>query len=255
MAGMTTKVVRLPYQWIGRFVALLRRWEFWLFFAGASLLAGALWWWSGPLAALLAQASQLRSWILEFGPLAPLVYIVVFSLQILLAPLPGQFMGVMGGYLFGVLLGSLYSISGLMLGAGLAMLLGRRFGRPLVQRFFSAAEVALWEKKLRTRSPFTWWLLFVFPVPDLIFYVAGLSSVPLRVLLVTLLAGRGLGLLVANLLGFWTAHLTPEWILVKWAAIGILALLAYFSQRRLRLWVLLGARRARRWSRGRASAT
>jgi uncharacterized membrane protein YdjX (TVP38/TMEM64 family) len=154
MAGGTTKVVRLPYQWLGHLVALLRRWEFWIFVAGASLFVVALWWLSGWLVALLVQAGELRAWILDFGPLAPLIYMGVFSLQILLAPLPGQFMGVMGGYLFGVLLGSLYSISGLMLGAGLAMTLARRFGRPLLNRFFDPAQVALWEKKLRMRSPF-----------------------------------------------------------------------------------------------------
>jgi hypothetical protein len=76
----------------------------------------------------------------------------------------------------------------------------------------------------------------------------------MRVLLLTLLAGRGLGLLLANLLGSWTAHLTPEWILVKWAVIGVLAVLAYLYQRRLRLWVLLGARRIRRWQRTRMAA-
>lgn len=129
------------------------------------------------------------------------------------------------------------------------MVLGRRLGRPLLERFFLPSQIALWEKKLRMRSSLTWWLLFLFPVPDLIFYVAGLSSVPLRWLLLVVVTGRGLGLLIANILGHWTAHLAPEWVLVKWAVIGVLGAFVYLYQRPLRLFVLVNGRRLRRWRR------
>jgi uncharacterized membrane protein YdjX (TVP38/TMEM64 family) len=181
-----------------------------------------------------------------------LVYIGVFSLQILIAPLPGQFMGVMGGYLFGVLLGSLYSITGLIVGAGLAIWLARRFGRPLLERFFDPVQLAEWEKKTRTRSGFTWWLLFLFPVPDVIFYVAGLSSTSLRTLLIALIAGRGLGLFLANTMGHWTANTAPEWVLAQWVIVGLLASIVYLYQRRVRLLALVAARRMRHWSRRRS---
>jgi uncharacterized membrane protein YdjX (TVP38/TMEM64 family) len=208
-----------------------------------------VWWVSEPFCTMLARIGNLRDWILAFGATAPLVYIGVFSLQILIAPLPGQFLGVMGGYLFGVMLGSLYSITGLALGAGLAIWLGRRFGRPLLERFFEAQQLAYWEKKMRTRSGFTWWLLFLFPVPDVIFYIAGLSSTSLRTLLIALIAGRGLGLFLANTMGHWTATGTPQWVLGQWAVVGLLAGFIYLYQRRVRLLALVTARRVRHWSR------
>src|SRR5688500_15332719 len=114
---MTTKVSKAPIPGLTQLAGLHKRREFWLLLSGGALLSLLLWWISEPFAAMLAQISVmlahiggLREWILTFGPLAPLAYIGVFSLQILIAPLPGQFMGVMGGYLFGVLPGSLYSI-------------------------------------------------------------------------------------------------------------------------------------------------
>lgn len=245
----STKVSKQPYVAGWRAFVHWRRWELWAVVAGSAALVLAIWWLSDPLTRLLDRGDDLRRWILGFGPLAPIVYVAVFALQVLIAPLPGHFMGVMGGYLFGVLPGSLYSIAGLTAGAGLAMILARTFGRPLLDRFFEPDQISSWEKKLRVRSPFTWWLLFIFPVPDLIFYVAGLSSVSLRSLLLALLAGRGLGLLIANVLGYWTAHLAPQEVLIKWAIIGAIGVLAYFYQRRLRLMVLLSARRMRRWGR------
>jgi uncharacterized membrane protein YdjX (TVP38/TMEM64 family) len=248
---MTTKVSKASSLGFTQLAAIYRRREFWLLLAGGALLGLLLWWLSEPFAAMMAHIGNLREWILTFGALAPLVYIGVFSLQILIAPLPGQFLGVMGGYLFGVLPGSLYSITGLALGAGLAIWIARRFGRPLLERFFDAEQLALWEKKMRTRSGFTWWLLFLFPVPDVIFYAAGLSSTSLRTLIVALIAGRGLGLFLANSMGHWSATSTPQWVMAQWVTVGLLALFVYFYQRRVRLVALVTARRMRRWSRGR----
>jgi uncharacterized membrane protein YdjX (TVP38/TMEM64 family) len=256
---MTTKVSKVYPLWftrlgLARLATLHKRWEFWLLLGGVALIAILLWWVSEPFGAMLARIGNLRDWILTFGAAAPLVYIGVFSLQILIAPLPGQFLGVMGGYLFGVLLGSLYSITGLAVGAGLAIWLARRFGRPLLERFFDVQQLAHWEKKMRTRSGFTWWLLFLFPVPDLIFYVAGLSSTSIRTLLIALIAGRGLGLFLANTMGHWTAIGTPQWVLGQWVVVALLAGFIYLYQRRVRFVALVTARRVRHWSRRRGVA-
>lgn len=254
---MTSKEVKAPSLWLVRLAALYKRPEFWLSVIGGALLVTLLglltWWLSEPFGIMLARVGNLRDWILTFGAMAPVVYIGVFSLQILIAPLPGQFLGVMGGYLFGVMLGSLYSIVGLTMGAGLAIWLARRFGRPLLERFFDPLQISLWEKKMRTRSGFTWWLLFLFPVPDVIFYAAGLSSTSLRTLIIALLAGRGLGLFLANTMGHWTATSSPEWVIGQWVVVGLMAAFIYLYQRRVRLVALVTARRVRRWSRRNAA--
>jgi uncharacterized membrane protein YdjX (TVP38/TMEM64 family) len=229
----------------------MRRREPWLIAATAAAAFALAWLLYEPVAMLLAKAFDARNWILSFGSLAPLVYILLFSAQILVAPLPGNFLGVIGGYLFGVVLGTLYGIVGLTIGAGLAMLIARRFGRPLLERFFSAEELRSWEKKLSMKSPLLWTLLFVFPVPDLVFYAAGLSSVPLRTLMLAVIVGRGFGLIFANAVGYWSLHLSPEWVAVKWAVIAFLGVIVYVNQRRIRLLMLLSTRRVQRWMRRR----
>jgi uncharacterized membrane protein YdjX (TVP38/TMEM64 family) len=226
---------------------MLKRGEFWLGAAAIIGLGFLLWLVSEQLLALIEQAALARSLITTFGPLAPLVYIGLFAAQILIAPFPGQFMGVMSGYLFGMFWGSLYSI------AGLAMGIARRYGQPLVDRFFGAGQVRQWEHKLRMRSPVTWGLMFVLPVPDLVFYVAGLSRVPFGQLLLAVITGRSLGLILANIFGNLSASLPPEWVLVKWLVVLVAALFAYRYQRAIRFWVLISVRRlqqiSRRWRR------
>ncbi len=243
------KAPKMSSSWLMQFAQWPKRREFWLFLGSALLSFVLLWWMREPFASLLAQIGDVRAWILTFGAMAPLVYIAIFSLQIIIAPIPGQFLGVMGGYLFGPLLGPIYSITGLMVGAGLAIWLGRRFGRPLLERFLSPEQLSYWERKLQVRSGFTWWLLFLFPVPDVIFYIAGLSSTSLRTLLIALIAGRGLGLLFATTMGHWSATLSPQWVMAQWITMAFLGGVIFFYQRRVRLLTLLTARRMRTWSR------
>ena len=64
----------------------------------------ALWW---LLSRLLSNAQELREWVLGFGTLAPVAFILLEAAQVLIAPLPGQVVEAVGGYLFGVWKGTL----------------------------------------------------------------------------------------------------------------------------------------------------
>ncbi len=225
---------------------LLGAWHFWGVLALLALGALLFYQYGDSLVRFVDRGDDLRAWIESFGPWAPLAYIGIFTAQIVLAPLPGHFLGIAAGYVFGGGWAFLYSIVGLTLGAAIAMTIGRRLGRPLLQRYFSEAEIRRWERKLRVRSPVTWVLLCIFPVPDLVMYVAGLTSAPMRRLLPAIVAGRGIGLLVATTLGGWSARLPAEWVLAKWLALAALALVIGLYQRRIRLAMYLASRRVRR---------
>jgi hypothetical protein len=49
----------------------------------------------------------------RYGVLAPLVFIVIQALQVIIAPIPGDVTGVLGGFAFGQWLGFFYSTIGL----------------------------------------------------------------------------------------------------------------------------------------------
>lgn len=225
---------------------ILQQREILLALVAVVAIAVIFWAVSEQLTYLLHQGDLARSWVKSFGLWAPLAYISLFALQIIVAPVPGQFLGVMGGYIFGVFLGALYSITALTIGAIVTMLLARRLGRPALARFFDEEQLRLWERKLYMRSPVNWGLLFVFPVPDLVFYLAGLSSIPLIRLVPSVIVGRSIGLIFASIAGGLTAYLPPEWVLVKWAFLLMVGLLLYRHERKLRLFLLLGVRRLER---------
>jgi uncharacterized membrane protein YdjX (TVP38/TMEM64 family) len=206
-----------------------------------------------PLRSAMATAEDIRAWLISLGPLAPAGYFLFYTAQIVFAPLPGSFLSVFGGYLFGFWWGLLLSLAALALGVSIAVYISRRFGRSLLERFFPREELLKWERKLSLRSPIPWFVLFLFPVPDTAVYIAGLSSLSLRVLLPAILIGRGANIALGIAIGNASNVLPPEIVVVKWIVLFMVGGIALRFQRPIRYWVLVNARRARRTLRPRST--
>ena len=69
----------------------------------------------------------------QFGVVAPLVVIGLIAAEVIIAPLPGGWLAIATGYLFGSALGSLYAYIGNVLGATIAFELARALGQPFVR--------------------------------------------------------------------------------------------------------------------------
>ena len=190
-------------------------------FLVAALIAaagGALWRWREPLWALFRDQEHVRGWVAGFGPWGPLVSVALNVAQVLVAPIPGQFVGVMNGYLYGVWWGTLYSMVGLLVGTALAMALARRFGRPLVERLVNPERLARWDRITRRRGPLFFFLIFLTPsLPDdIVCFLIGLSSLAVPRMIVLALIGRLPGVFVSCWLGAYSAGL-PWW---AWIPLG-----------------------------------
>ena len=83
----------------------------------------------------------LKHTLREWGVLAPVIFIGLQALQVVIAPIPGELNGILGGYLFGqwaaLFYSTLfYSTIGLTLGSVAAFAVGRwlgtRYGQKLV---------------------------------------------------------------------------------------------------------------------------
>lgn len=211
-----------------------------------SAVMAAVWLLRDPLRNMMATADDVRAWLISLGPLAPAGYFAFYAAQIVFAPLPGSFMTVFGGYLFGFWWGLLLSLAALCLGVSVAMWIARRFGRGLLERFFPREELVKWERKMSLRSPIPWFVMFLFPIPDTAVYIAGLSSLSLRVLVPAILIGRGANVALGIAIGNASSVLPAEIVIAKWMALFLVGGIALRYQRLIRYWILTGARRARR---------
>ncbi len=155
-------------------------------------VSAALWYWREPVWQFFNNQERVRTWIRGFGPWAPMVSIALNAAQVLAAPLPGQIIGIANGYLYGLWLGTLYSMIGLIVGRALAMLLGHWLGRPLVERLVRPEQLAKWDGIAHRRGAMFFFLVFLLPFlpDDVVCFLVGLSPLPiLRMSVLSALGG------------------------------------------------------------------
>jgi uncharacterized membrane protein YdjX (TVP38/TMEM64 family) len=146
---------------------------------------------------------RLNDFIASFGPYSPLAFIGLQILQILMAPIPGEFTGFIGGYLFGIGLGFIYSSIGLTLGSLSAFLISRRLGLPFVRRFVGQEIMDKFDYLMEHKGAFFSFVFFLIPgMPkDYFCYLLGLSPMHLLTFFVISSVGRIPGTLLLTMQG------------------------------------------------------
>ena len=196
--------------------------------------------WGGPLWSTFTDRDRLEGLVQRWGAWGPLVIIVLQVLQTLLAPVPGQVIGFVGGYLYGIGLGTAYCMAGTLLGTLLSLFLVRRYGRPMVLRLADDETVARLDEWLgkRTlnsrRGELLLFLIFLFPFTpsDVANLVAGLTALPIARIMLLSAVGRFPGVLVPVLIGAGSVQLTPwQWVILIAGSIAAALLFLRYGER------------------------
>ena len=153
--------------------------------------------------AFLTDAPALRAFIRQYGFWAPLVLVVLQAVQVVVAPIPGQLLAVVAGYLFGAWWGTLYNVIGITIGSTVAFWLSRRFGRAYVEDIVHEEALATFDAISDDYARPTLLVLFLVPgLPDdALCFVGGLTAVPIRQLVVLAVVGRTPAFFLANVVG------------------------------------------------------
>lgn len=202
-------------------------------------LRDPLWAWLAPYYDFFTDKDRVKSAIKAAGHLAPLVFIAIQGLQVILAPIPGEATGFLGGYLFGVPLGLLYSTIGLILGSTVAFLLGHWLGKRFVNRLVSPETMQRFDFLMERQGALAAFIFFLIPgfPKDYLSFILGLSPMDLRVFLVVCTLGRIPGTLMLTLQGaqvhkgnYWTSF-------ILLGVCVVLAGLAYYFRETLYIWI------------------
>ncbi|HHY27059.1 MAG TPA: TVP38/TMEM64 family protein [Desulfitobacterium dehalogenans] len=203
------------------------------------LVIGPLLYWSWPYLTLLSDPDQVREIIIRSGTWGPLVFIFLQIVQILIAPIPGQVIGVIGGFLFGPFLGLLYTMLGATIGFTLVFILARKLGRPFVERFVDRKNIERFDHLSEEKGAWVFFFIFLLPAfpDDLIAFIAGLTTIPIRTLVLISVAGRLPGYAVLAFMGNGLALENLNPVVVTIAALIIIFVLAWWKRGWLRKFV------------------
>src|SRR4030043_1683090 len=152
---------------------------------------------------LLHDRQQLKGFIRSFGAYSPLAYIFLQIIQVVVAPIPGGAIEFLGGYLFGVQAGFIYSMIGLTLGSWLAFSLARIFEKIAVEKFVSERTRKKFDYLVEHQGVILSFILFLIPgfPKDALCYILGLTPMHLGIFLIISTIGRIPGTLMAILQG------------------------------------------------------
>ncbi|MDE7010033.1 MAG: VTT domain-containing protein [Oscillospiraceae bacterium] len=148
------------------------------------VLSGLVCWFAGrPLIRFMNQPELFRQWVDQQGLWAPVAFVGMVVLQVVVAIIPGEPLEIAAGYAFGALEGTLLCILGTWIGGLMVFLLVRRFGTRAVEVFFPLEK--LHELRfLKNEKKLTFWVFIVFFLPgtpkDVLCYFVGLTKLPLR---------------------------------------------------------------------------
>lgn len=95
-----------------------------------------------PMIRLAEDPDAFRNWVDGYGILGRFLFIGMVVLQVVVAFIPGEPIELAAGYAFGVIEGSLLTLSGFLIGSWLVYSLVKRFGVRLVEVFFPSKQIA-----------------------------------------------------------------------------------------------------------------
>lgn len=197
------------------------------------LLIGGSIWLLRRFGHLTGDPTALRQAIAGYGAWAYVVYTLAYIVQILFAPMPGQVLNIAAGMLFGPAQGILVTWISNAIGGFLAMSISRYMGRRVLEWFLEDKFVKFGDYATKHGMPLLIFLaLFPTPIGDGLFYLAGLTTVPLRWLTLIITVCRLPGFAIYVLAGdqILKAGVTG-WILGGIGAVAVVLLYLLFGKR------------------------
>jgi uncharacterized membrane protein YdjX (TVP38/TMEM64 family) len=174
----------------------------------------------------------------EWDVLAPVIFMGLQALQVIIAPIPGELTGILGGYLFGEWVGLFYSTIGQTVGSVAAFGVGRWLGAHYVQRMVSPD---VWRKLgfiIEAEGAIVCFIIFLVPgLPkDMICYLFGLSPMPFWVFTLVSTLGRIPGTWILSAQGARTESGDYVQVILLTAVTVAVALPLYYYRNRLIDW-------------------
>ena len=173
---------------------------------------------------------RIRDFVESYGIFAPIVFVIIQILEVVLTPISHYVVGLAGGFIFGTWYGFILNYIGRVIGTLIAFYLGRRFGRRIIKRLVKQENVEKYDK-LFEKGKLILFLMYFLPIfpDDELSYLAGFSSMKARVFIPIILLGHIGGSLGLAFLGSGLSYSNPFFIIFSLVTLiaGVLFMIFY----------------------------
>ena len=206
------------------------------FFLAAFVILGTYFFIHYELNRFLIDQNKLIEFVNSFHPYDDVVFIVFQIFQVLIVgAIPGEISEFIGGYIYGPVLGTVYSAIGLCIGSWLAFGLARVYGLPLVRRIVRPSIMEKYDYLMEHQGRHISFILFMVPgfPKAALCYIIGLSHMNLWTFIAVSTPGRLMGIILVSICGSSLKNHQGMIFIILLAFMSILFLLAYLFRDRL----------------------
>jgi len=137
----------------------------------------------------------LQEFIINFGILAPTVFIFLQTINVIVPIIPASLGSVAGILIFGTLKGLLYNYIGNCTGSIIVFLLSRKYGKDFVRKIIGAKNFEKFlkyidDEKIKFDRFFTYAIFFPVAPDDILCYIAGLTKMKFKKFVGIILLGK-----------------------------------------------------------------
>ena len=157
------------------------------------VVLGLIFWWGFKTGILVDQA-KMKDFVEQFGSLSVFALIVLQILQVVFPIVPGGIGMVVATLIFGIWWGFIINYISISIGSIIAFQIGRKFGKPLILKYFNEKLFARYEKLLDNQHKFDkiFAVSILLPVApdDFLCYLAGTTDMSLKKFVTIILLGK-----------------------------------------------------------------
>lgn len=153
---------------------------------------------------LISNKDKFKEYIISSGLKGVLIYIFFQVIHVFIVIFPGEFLQIAGGYIYGTLLGTLYTFIGIMIGVVLVFFITKILGYSVVKIIIPKDKLEKFNFLINNpKAEIIMFILFLIPLSpkDALTYIAGLTPVkPMNFFILCSLA-RLPGIVVSAFMG------------------------------------------------------
>ncbi|MBU0457343.1 MAG: TVP38/TMEM64 family protein [Nanoarchaeota archaeon] len=122
---------------------------------------------------------ELKDLILGYGILAPIIIILLQTIQSIISIFPSQITTIVSGFIFGPVLGLSYSLIGAFIGSAIIFIISKHYGKRIALRFFDKKDIVHFNMFFRQKNKWALFIARITPIfpNDLVSFTAGLTTI------------------------------------------------------------------------------
>jgi uncharacterized membrane protein YdjX (TVP38/TMEM64 family) len=192
------------------------------------------------LQSVISNPEAFQQSILALGNHAPLAFMLIQFLQVFIPLIPGQFLMITAGFLFGSFWGTIYTSIAMLSGSLVSFLVARRYGKQFVHKLVDPKEIRHFNAFFAKRGDTALLIARVIPFfpNEVVSMLAGLTSIKTKDYLLISTATMIPMILLFNLFGERLLGGVLDHVIIIVGIIAVLSALFYVFRHQLKVFFL-----------------